>query len=74
MSGPPNDYMDDFPPVDTEPSPYVSHSFARRQAEELERHLSSLPQKKWHPVLKSLRRALEHNANGKRYPWQEEEK
>lgn len=63
-----------LPPAnDDKPSPYVSHYFSRRQAEELERHLTSLPQKKWKPLLNTLRRALERNANGKRYPWQKEE-
>lgn len=74
MSGPPNDYMYDLPKAETKPSPYVSHYFSRRQAEDLERHLNALRQKKWQPVLKSLRRVLERNANGKRYPWQKEEK
>lgn len=74
MSGPGmSNPLDDMPPVETTPSPNVHLQFTRLQAESLERHLTAQATKRWAPVLKELRAALERNANGKRYPWQKGE-
>ena len=73
MSGPPDDYMDDTTHAGADPSPVISAHLTRLQAESLERHLTAQGTKRWAPLLKELRRALDYNANGKRYPWQKEE-
>lgn len=67
--------LDDLPPVETTPSAYVNvYGLSRAEAESLERHLTSQDTRRWTRVLKKLRSTLEHHANGKRYPWQKEEK
>lgn len=66
--------LDDLPPVEVTPSEYVNvYGLSRAEVESLERHLTVQGTKRWTRVLKTLRRELEHHANGKRYPWQKEE-